>query len=80
MLKFWKKTPTGLEFVKTYRGHVGPITGLSVSDDGLRLCSVGDDCTLKVYDVLNFDMVDMIRLPFQPAAATVSQCVVRLQL
>lgn len=26
-LKFWKKTPTGIEFAKHYRAHVGALDG-----------------------------------------------------
>lgn len=26
-LKFWKKTPTGIEFAKHYRAHVGSVDG-----------------------------------------------------
>lgn len=26
-LKFWKKTPTGIEFAKHYRAHVGSLDG-----------------------------------------------------
>lgn len=28
-LKFWKKKGEGIEFVKTFRAHLGPITGTS---------------------------------------------------
>lgn len=28
-LKFWKKTPTGIEFAKHYRAHVGSVDGES---------------------------------------------------
>ena len=28
-LKFWKKTPTGIEFAKHYRAHVGSLDGAS---------------------------------------------------
>ncbi len=30
-LKFWKKVQNGVEFVKTFRAHVGKITGCSLS-------------------------------------------------
>jgi peptidylprolyl isomerase domain and WD repeat-containing protein 1 len=28
-VKFWKKQPIGIEFVKTYRAHLGPVDGES---------------------------------------------------
>lgn len=30
-LKFWKKKGLGIEFVKHFRSHLGPIKGLAVS-------------------------------------------------
>ena len=32
-LKFWKKVQNGVEFVKTFRAHVGKITGSSLSSN-----------------------------------------------
>ncbi|KAG0272240.1 Peptidyl-prolyl cis-trans isomerase cyp15 [Linnemannia exigua] len=66
-LKFWKKTEQGIEFVKQYRSHLGLIAGISVSDDGLLLATIAMDKTLKVYDVINFDMINMIKLEFIPS-------------
>ena len=34
VVKFWKKQAVGIEFVKQYRGHLGPVTSVSVSADG----------------------------------------------
>lgn len=53
-IKFWKKQPIGIEFVKHFRAHLGPIVGLSATSDGLYSCSVSTDQTLKTYDVFNF--------------------------
>ena len=30
-LKFWKKTSTGVEFVKTFRAHLSKISGVALS-------------------------------------------------
>lgn len=35
-LKFWKKTPTGIEFAKHYRAHVGSVDGECCSPLPLR--------------------------------------------
>ncbi|KAG0238919.1 hypothetical protein BGW42_000080 [Actinomortierella wolfii] len=67
-LKFWKKTEEGIEFVKQYRSHLALISGISVSYDGLLLATVAMDKSLKVYDVINFDMINMIKLDFTPGA------------
>jgi len=65
-LKFWKKKPSGIEFVKHFRSHLGPIEGLAVSADGLLCCTISSDRAAKIYDVVNYDMMVMIRLPFIP--------------
>ncbi|KAK7272208.1 hypothetical protein RJT34_28677 [Clitoria ternatea] len=67
-LKFWKKRPIGIEFAKHFRSHLGPIEGLAVSADGLLCCTISNDRSVKIYDVVNFDMMVMIRLPYVPGA------------
>ncbi|GMH11120.1 hypothetical protein Nepgr_012961 [Nepenthes gracilis] len=67
-LKFWKKKPVGIEFAKHFRSHLGPIEGLAVSVDGLFCCTISHDQSVKIYDVVNFDMMVMIRIPFVPGA------------
>ncbi|KAG4978586.1 hypothetical protein JHK86_038060 [Glycine max] len=67
-LKFWKKKPIGIEFAKHFRSHLGPIEGLAVSIDGLLCCTISNDRSVKIYDVVNFDMMVMIRLPYIPGA------------
>ncbi|MCL7050495.1 hypothetical protein MKW94_027772 [Papaver nudicaule] len=67
-LKFWKKKPIGIEFVKHFRSHLGPIEGLAVSSDGLLCCTISNDKSVKIYDVVNYDMMVMVRLPFVPGA------------
>ncbi|XVF19749.1 hypothetical protein REPUB_Repub11eG0137600 [Reevesia pubescens] len=67
-LKFWKKKAIGIEFAKHFRSHLGPIEGLTVSSDGLLCCTISNDRSVKVYDVVNYDMMVMIRLPYVPGA------------
>eukprot|EP00959_Pyramimonas_sp_CCMP1952_P190076 3976451-Pyramimonas_sp.AAC.1 len=57
----------GIEFVKHFRSHLGPVDGLAVSSDGSYLASVSRDKSAKVYDVINFDMVAMLKLDFVPS-------------
>ncbi|KAL0026716.1 hypothetical protein WJX79_006852 [Trebouxia sp. C0005] len=68
-LKFWKKTPTGIEFAKHYRAHAGSLAGLTLSHDNSMLASISQDKTVKVFDVITFDMIAMLRLPFVPSCA-----------
>lgn len=66
-VKFWKKKEDeGVEFVKHFRSHLGVIECISVSADGALFCSVGDDQAMKVFDVVNFDMINMLKLGFHP--------------
>ncbi|KAI0729627.1 hypothetical protein C8Q72DRAFT_305106 [Fomitopsis betulina] len=67
-LKLWKKQDQGIEFVKHYRAHLAPIVGASASADGQLFASVSEDGTAKVFDVVNFDMINMIKLGFTPHA------------
>lgn len=45
----------------------GVITDISVTADGRWLASCGADNTLKVFDVLAFDMVNIIKLNATPS-------------
>ncbi|KAK1287378.1 hypothetical protein QJS10_CPB19g00343 [Acorus calamus] len=67
-LKFWKKKGVGIEFAKHFRSHLGPIEGLAVSGDGLLCCTISNDRAVKIYDVVNYDMMVMIRLPYVPGS------------
>ncbi|KAK3235787.1 Peptidylprolyl isomerase [Cymbomonas tetramitiformis] len=66
-LKFWKKAAEGIEFVKHYRAHLGPVDGLAVNDSGSLCSTISRDKSAKVYDVVNFDMILMYRLQFVPS-------------
>jgi peptidylprolyl isomerase domain and WD repeat-containing protein 1 len=54
VIKFWKKQAVGIEFVKQYRGHLGPVSAVSVSADGSMFASASNDKTVKIFDVVNF--------------------------
>ncbi|XP_001361848.2 peptidylprolyl isomerase domain and WD repeat-containing protein 1 isoform X2 [Drosophila pseudoobscura] len=65
-IKFWKKGELGIEFVKHFRSHLVPIKSLSANASGTLLCSAATDQTAKVFDVVNFDMINIIRLGYTP--------------
>ena len=54
VVKFWKKQAVGIEFVKQYRAHLGPVTSVAVSADGSIFVSASSDKTVKIFDVVNF--------------------------
>jgi peptidylprolyl isomerase domain and WD repeat-containing protein 1 len=68
-VKFWKKMAEGVEFVKHFHAHLGPIHALVSSSDGLRLCTTGGDKAVKFFEVVSFDMSNMLRLEYVPTAA-----------
>jgi len=67
-LKFWKKQKKGLEFVKHFRSHLDVVQCIDASRDGSLLATVGKDKACKVFDVVNFDMINMIKLDYVPKA------------
>lgn len=54
VVKFWKKMAEGVEFVKEFRAHNGEIRGVSVSSDGRSYATIGEDKTVKIFDVVTF--------------------------
>ncbi|KAI8579693.1 hypothetical protein K450DRAFT_241062 [Umbelopsis ramanniana AG] len=65
-LKFWKKTASGIEFVKHYRSHLSNVNGINISADNELLATISEDKSMKVYDVTQFDMINMIKFDFTP--------------
>lgn len=41
---------------------------MQVSVDGLLCCTISNDRSVKIYDVVNYDMMVMLRLPYVPGA------------
>jgi peptidylprolyl isomerase domain and WD repeat-containing protein 1 len=66
IVKFWKKVHGSVNFVKQFRAHVLPFTGLSASCNGFFLVSVSKDQFFKVFDVENFDNIHQLKLPYVP--------------
>ncbi|KAL1116132.1 hypothetical protein AAG570_005627 [Ranatra chinensis] len=68
-IKFWKKLEKGIEFIKHFRSHLGIITSLSANYNGTLLVSTATDLSLKVFDTVNFDMINLMKLPYAPQCA-----------
>lgn len=65
-VKFWKKTDDGIEFVKHFRAHLGSVIAMCVNANGIYLASASNDKSLKIFDVINFDMINMLKFEFVP--------------
>ncbi|XP_054278325.1 peptidylprolyl isomerase domain and WD repeat-containing protein 1-like [Macrosteles quadrilineatus] len=68
-VKFWKKMEELIEFVKHFRAHLGAIVDMTANYNGTLLCTVSNDKSVKVFDVVNFDMINMMKLNFVPRCA-----------
>ena len=66
VVKFWKKGGDGIEFVKEFRTHTGEIKSVSISADGRSFATAGADKTIKIFDVMTFDLLSMLTLEFTP--------------
>lgn len=64
--KFWKKVAEGLEFVKEFRAHQGEVRAVSVSADGRSFATAGADKSVKIFDVITFDLLAMLALDYTP--------------
>ncbi|KOS16852.1 Peptidyl-prolyl cis-trans isomerase cyp15 [Escovopsis weberi] len=66
VVKFWKKIGQGIEFVKQFKAHEGEITSVSVSRDGRSFATAGADETVKIFDVITFDLLAVLALKYAP--------------
>ncbi|KAK3996465.1 putative peptidyl-prolyl cis-trans isomerase [Cladorrhinum sp. PSN332] len=66
VVKFWKKMAEGIEFVKEFKAHEGEIKSVSASADGRSFATAGDDKTIKLFDVVAFDLLAVLQLQYVP--------------
>ncbi|OCL13340.1 peptidyl-prolyl cis-trans isomerase cypE [Glonium stellatum] len=64
VVKFWKKDFGGIEFVKEFRAHNGEIKSVSVSADGRSFATASTDKTVKIFDVITFDLLAILNLDY----------------
>ncbi|KAI1138001.1 hypothetical protein F5Y05DRAFT_68643 [Hypoxylon sp. FL0543] len=66
VVKFWKKVAEGIEFVKEFKAHQGEVRSVSASQDGRSFATAGADKTVKIFDVVTFDLLAMLPLDYAP--------------
>ncbi|KAK0656411.1 hypothetical protein B0T16DRAFT_314563 [Cercophora newfieldiana] len=66
VVKFWKKVADGIEFVKEFKAHQGEIRSVSASHDGRSFATAGADKTIKLFDVMTFDLLAVLQLDYVP--------------
>ncbi|KAK1837322.1 peptidyl-prolyl cis-trans isomerase cyp15 [Podospora conica] len=66
VVKFWKKVADGTEFVKEFKAHQGEIRSVSTSQDGRSFATAGVDKTIKIFDVVTFDLLAVLQLEYTP--------------
>ena len=66
VVKFWKKASVGIESVKEFRAHNGDIRSVNVSQDGRSFATAGGDKTIKIFDVVTFDLLSILQLEQAP--------------
>ncbi|KAI1493725.1 hypothetical protein F5X96DRAFT_134838 [Biscogniauxia mediterranea] len=66
VVKFWKKAAQGIEFVKEFKAHQGEVRSVSVSYDGRSFATAGADKTIRIFDVLTFDLLSTLILEYTP--------------
>lgn len=66
VVKFWKKVAEGIEFVKEFKAHQGEIRSVSSSQDGRSFATAGVDKTVKLFDVVTFDLLTVLQLDYVP--------------
>lgn len=82
-VKFWKKMPQDIEFVKHYQAHLGAINCMVSTPDGQKLVTTAADkyryfyCMyvftqhrmVKFFEIQCFDLANMISVSCSPGAA-----------
>lgn len=68
-VKFWKKMSRGIEFVKHYQAHLGSIHSMVLSSDEKQLVTTSSDRMIKFFEIVGFDMSNMISVDYVPFAA-----------
>ncbi|KAI0387258.1 hypothetical protein F5Y04DRAFT_239777 [Hypomontagnella monticulosa] len=66
VVKFWKKAVPWIEFIKEFKAHQGEVRSVSVSQDGRSFATAGADKTIKIFDVVTFDLLAMLPLDYTP--------------
>ena len=71
-VKFWKKNQIGITFVKSFKAATGRINAAALSQDHCRLITASaSDKIVKIFDVVNFDLMSLVKTDFSPGPSIV---------
>ena len=66
VVKFWKKAAVDIESVKEFKAHTVEIRSVSVSQDGRSFATAGVDKTVKIFDIVTFDLLSILQFERAP--------------
>ena len=55
--------------MKHFRAHLGNVQDIALNHNGTLLATVSNDKMAKIFDVVNFDMINIIKLGYVPECA-----------
>ncbi|KAG7562564.1 hypothetical protein FFLO_02038 [Filobasidium floriforme] len=67
-VKLWKKQADSVEFVKHYRASLNSIVAVSADHEGKVFATVSEGGEGRVFDVVNFDMINILKFDYTPKA------------
>ncbi|EEB07532.2 WD repeat containing cyclophilin family peptidyl- prolyl cis-trans isomerase Cyp9 [Schizosaccharomyces japonicus yFS275] len=67
-IKIWQKRMDNIEFIKDFSAHESKVILTSLSDDEKMFASCDEKGNVKVFDIQNVDMVNVLSVKFTPKA------------
>jgi peptidylprolyl isomerase domain and WD repeat-containing protein 1 len=63
VIKFWKKQFHLIEYIKTFKAHIGSVTCARLTESQDRMFTTSPfDKTIKVFDLTTYDMISIVKL------------------
>lgn len=69
IVKFWKKTEKHIELLRSFKCHTKPAVSAQLSRDQRYFVSCSTDRTIKIFDLLNCELIHFLEVDFEPSFA-----------